>query len=68
MIMKKNVGYGDSIIRTLIGAIIVSVGIYYQNYWGLLGLILVFTGAVSFCPVYRLFKVSTIRSDLEREN
>lgn len=68
MIMKKNVGYGDSIVRTLIGAIIVSVGIYYQNYWGLLGLILVFTGVVSFCPIYRLFKISTMRSDLEREN
>jgi hypothetical protein len=68
MIMKKNVGYGDSIIRTLFGAVIVSVGLYNQNYLGLLGLILVFSGVVSFCPIYRLFKITTMRSDLEREN
>lgn len=68
MIMKKNVGYGDSIIRTLLGAVIVSAGLYNQNYWGLLGLILVFSGVVSFCPIYRLFKITTMRSDLEREN
>lgn len=68
MIMKKNVGYGDSIIRTLLGAVIVSVGLYNQNYLGLLGLILVFSGVVSFCPIYRLFKITTMRSDLEREN
>lgn len=68
MIMKKNVGYGDSIIRTLLGAIIVIIGMYYQNYWGLLGFILVFTGVVSFCPIYRLLRISTMPSDLEREN
>lgn len=68
MIMKKNVGYGDSIIRTMLGAVIVSVGLYNQNYWGLLGLVLVFSGVVSFCPIYRLFKITTMRSDLEREN
>jgi len=68
MIMKKNVGYWDSIIRTFIGAAIVSVGIYYNNYWGLLGIILVFSGVVSFCPIYRLFKKSTLRPELEREN
>lgn len=68
MILKKNVGYEDSIIRTLLGALIVGLGLYYQNFWGFLGLIFVITGAISFCPIYRVFKVSTMRSDLEREN
>lgn len=68
MSIKKNVGYADSVIRTLIGAIIVIIGIYYQTYWGFLGLIFVITGAVSYCPVYRLLKISTIPFDLEREN
>lgn len=68
MIMKKNVGYWDSIIRSIAGAIIVSLGLFYDNYWGFLGLILVVSGAVSFCPVYRLFKFATVSPDLEREN
>lgn len=68
MILKKNVGYWDSIIRTVLGVAIVSISMYYNNYWGLLGFILVFSGVVSFCPVYRLLKIATIQSDLEREN
>lgn len=68
MIMKKNVGYWDSIIRTIVGAAIVSIGMFYDNYWGLLGLILVFSGVVSFCPIYRIFKIATVQTDLEREN
>lgn len=68
MIMKKNVGYWDSILRTILGAAIVSIGMFYDNYWGLLGLILVFSGVVSYCPIYRLLKIATVQSDLEREN
>jgi hypothetical protein len=68
MIIKKNVGYWDSIFRTIVGAAIVSIGMFYENYWGLLGLILVFSGVVSFCPVYRLFNIATVKPDLEREN
>lgn len=68
MIMKKNVGYWDSIIRTIVGAAIVSIGMFYGNYWGLLGLILVFSGVVSFCPIYRFFKIVTVQSNVEREN
>lgn len=68
MIMKKNVGYWDSIIRVVAGAIIVSLGLLYDNYWGFVGLILVFLGVVAFCPVYRLFHFATVSPDLEREN
>lgn len=68
MIMKKNVGNWDSIIRVVAGAIIVSLGLFYNNYWGFIGLILVFSGVVSFCPVYKLFNIATVSPDLEREN
>lgn len=68
MIMKKNVGYWDSIIRTIVGAAIVSLGMFYDNYWGLLGIILVFSGVVSFCPIYQIFKIETVKTGLEREN
>ncbi|WP_234571350.1 YgaP family membrane protein [Rhodohalobacter sp. 614A] len=68
MIMKKNVGYWDSIIRTIAGGIIVSLGLFYENYWGLAGLILIFSGVVEFCPIYRLLHFTTMDPNLEREN
>lgn len=71
MILKKNVGYIDSIIRVVLGAIAVGLGFLYGGYWlllGFLGLILVSSGTLSFCPVYRLMKISTIDPELEREN
>ena len=33
-----------------------------QSLWGLLGLIPLVTGAVGFCPIYRLFKFSTAKN------
>lgn len=68
MILKKNVGYIDSIIRVIIGALIIGFGLYFNNYWGFLGLIPVFSGAVSFCPVYQLLKIETTKPNLERAN
>lgn len=71
MLLKKNVGNIDSIIRVVLGTLAVGFGFYYGGYWlllGFVGLILVTTGTLSFCPVYRLMKVSTMNPDLEREN
>lgn len=71
MILKKNVGYIDSIIRVVLGALAVGLGFYYGGYWfllGIVGLILVSSGTLSFCPVYRMMKVSTMNPNLEREN
>lgn len=68
MILKKNVGNSDSIIRVLVGALIVVLGLYFENFWGFLGFILVFSGAVSFCPIYRLLKMETTKPNIERAN
>jgi len=68
MILKKNVGYMDSIIRVIFGALILSMGLFYDSYWGFIGLIPVISGAISFCPIYRMMRVSTMNPDLEREN
>jgi hypothetical protein len=68
MILKKNVGNTDSIIRVVIGALMVILGLYFENFWGFLGFILVFSGAVSFCPVYRLLKMETTKPNIERAN
>jgi hypothetical protein len=68
MILKKNVGYVDSIVRVIIGAMIVGIGLYFDSWWGFLGLIPVFSGAVSFCPIYRMLNMDTSRPNTERAN
>jgi len=68
MILKKNVGYIDSIIRVIVGALIVGLGLYFDSYWGFIGLIPVFSGAVSFCPIYRLLNMETTKPNIERAN
>ncbi|MGF1671528.1 MAG: DUF2892 domain-containing protein [Balneolaceae bacterium] len=66
--MKKNVGNIDSLIRVLIGAVILIAGFYYENWFGVIGLILVASGTLSWCPVYRILKIDTYPPNLEREN
>ena len=67
-IVKKNVGNGDAVLRVALGMIIILAGLYYNNIWGLAGIILVGTGALSFCPIYRVFGMETCTPNLEREN
>ncbi len=57
--MKCNVGKLDKNIRIVIGAVILVVGVYFQSWWGLLGLIPLLTGIIGFCPAYVPFGIST---------
>ena len=58
--MSQNVAQWDRIARVLLGLVLISlVFVGPQTAWGWLGLILVATGAVGTCPIYRLLGVST---------
>ena len=57
--MKKNMGSLDRTLRIIAGVIIVVLGLVYQSWWGLIGLILLLTAFVGFCPIYAPFKIST---------
>ncbi len=57
--MKKNVGKADKIIRIILGLVIVAYGIIESSWWGLIGLVPLFTAFVGFCPLYAPFKIST---------
>jgi hypothetical protein len=67
MIMKKNMGLADRIIRSLI-AIAIAV-LYFTNVitgtWGIVLLIVaavfLLTSFVSFCPLYAPFGLSTCK-------
>ncbi len=57
--MKNNVGGIDRSLRVLAGIAIIAAGIFYQNYWAAIGLVPLVTGAIGWCPAYRLFGLSS---------
>lgn len=57
--MKHNVGGIDRIIRVLLGLAAIGAGVYFKSWWGALGLIPLLTAAISSCPLYMAFGLST---------
>ncbi|MFN3604872.1 MAG: DUF2892 domain-containing protein [Leptonema sp. (in: bacteria)] len=57
--MKQNVGKVDRIIRILIGLVMIGVGIFYQSWWGAIGIIPIITGGLGWCPAYLPFNINT---------
>ena len=57
--MKANVGSYDRIIRLIAGLVAIGLGIYFQSWWGALGVVLIITAAFSFCPLYPLLGINT---------
>lgn len=65
--MKKNMNTTDRIIRFIIAGVVLAL--YYTNVIGgtlayvlmALSVIFVVTGFVSFCPLYRIFGISTCK-------
>jgi len=57
--MKYNVGILDRSVRFIIGAIVIAAGFYYQTWWGAVGLILLLTGFIAWCPVYSLLNIDS---------
>jgi hypothetical protein len=56
----NNVGQIDKIIRIVLGlALIALVFVGPQTPWGWIGVVLVVTGLVGFCPAYKLIGVNT---------
>jgi hypothetical protein len=65
--MKKNMGAADRIIRLILAAVVVYL--YFTNVIsGTLGIVLlvlaavfVLTSLAGFCPLYALFKISSLK-------
>lgn len=60
--MKKNVGSADKIIRYVVGIAIIGAGIYFKTWWGAVGIVPILTAAMSTCPAYLPFGLSTIKT------
>jgi len=67
--MIKNVGTFDRVARFVLGLILVAYALNLiapetgYNAWGWLGLILIATAAIRFCPIYRILGLRTCPID-----
>ncbi|MDN5352407.1 MAG: hypothetical protein PWQ12_1327 [Clostridiales bacterium] len=60
--MKKNVGQIDRIIRIILGIIVLSLFFTLEGgikWISLLGIVLIVTGLINFCPLYVPFGINT---------
>jgi hypothetical protein len=61
MKMKSNVGPVDRLLRIIVGLAIAILGVVFENWWGLVGIVLIATGLFKFCPLYWTLKMSTLK-------
>jgi Protein of unknown function (DUF2892) len=57
--MECNVGNKDKFVRIILAIAIGGLGLLYQSWWGLLAIMPLITGLISFCPIYKIFGINT---------
>lgn len=57
--MKANIGSVDKVLRIVVGLAAIGAGVYYNNYWGAIGLIPLGTALINWCPIYTILGVNT---------
>ncbi len=60
--MTANVGGADRILRIVGGIVVIAAGIYFKSWWGVIGVPLLLTGLIRWCPAYLPFGISSGRS------
>jgi hypothetical protein len=67
--MKKNMGTIDRVVRTLFAVVVIvlyftgSISGMAAVILGILAVIMLVTSAISFCPLYPLFGISTVKKE-----
>ncbi|MBD3355469.1 DUF2892 domain-containing protein [Candidatus Woesearchaeota archaeon] len=59
--MKKNVGKTDKAVRFIMGLIFLYLGFAYSAWWYIIAAIAFVTSFTSFCGLYKLLKINTIK-------
>ncbi|MDA0977682.1 MAG: DUF2892 domain-containing protein [Proteobacteria bacterium] len=57
--MQQNVGSIDRVIRVIVGLAVIAAGVYFESWWGVVGLVPLGTAAIGWCPPYAMFGIST---------
>lgn len=60
--MIQNVGNAERAVRVLSGVAVGAAGVYYQSWFGLIGLVPAATGFLGYCVVYRWLGVNTCQA------
>jgi hypothetical protein len=60
--MKLNVGNIDRTVRIAAGLIAIGLGVYFESWWGAVGLVPLLTAFIRWCPAYTIFGISTCGS------
>lgn len=55
--MQQNVGVIDRGIRIAIGVVVLAWGMVNGNWWGMIGLIPLYTGLAGYCWLYSLLEI-----------
>lgn len=57
--MQCNVGKTDRILRIIGGLGIIATGVYFQAWWGVIGVVPLVTATFRWCPAYLPFGINT---------
>lgn len=58
--MQVNTGSLDRLLRVVAGLVLIGLSLFgVIGWWGWLGLILVVTGVIRFCPLYAMLRINT---------
>ncbi len=50
--MTCNVGKVDKVLRIVVGLVLIALGIFFNSWWGAIGVIPLATAALGWCPLY----------------
>ena len=59
--MEKNVGGIDKVVRIVLGLVIIGLGIYFKNWLGIIGVVVLLTGLIGWCGFYSLVGINTCK-------
>ncbi|MCG3808261.1 MULTISPECIES: YgaP family membrane protein [Psychrobacter] len=59
--MEINIGSTERLLRIIAGVVIIGLGLYFQSWWGVIGLVPLLTGLFRFCPLYKMLGVNTCK-------
>ena len=59
--MEIYVGSTERLLRIIVGVVIIGLGLYFQSWWGVVGLIPLLTGLFRFCPLYKMLGMNTCK-------
>lgn len=58
---KKNLAASDRALRLIVGGALVAGALLGFGTWMWIGVILLATGVINFCPIYRIFGIKTCK-------